>query len=290
MKRISKIVLIIVMSLMSVSILYLSVGSPDIDINSIAAEYNNLSTKQAFYQYSKEDWIDYIEYVRKETEDVEDKVPKTPIDISNHQHVAFRQSQDKYEKVYIDGNSYTMKKGGCGFISLSTAMVQLNPKDCGGMAPENWVDLFNNTNHKEVFNWWAPGSGMIYGAEKAWIKAVNDIGSYGQYWIQEESTSCNTQAALDAIKEYAGKEEYVVLLSMSDGLFTNSGHIILCTDLYEENGKIYFHISDSSGVAAGHVGKNWEDMCKFNFPLDASQTYDGESYNIKAYWVIGRKE
>lgn len=70
MKKLSKIVLIIVLGLMIVSTLYLAVGDPGLSISDISSNYDNLSTKSAFYKYAKDEWVDYIEKVREEQQSV----------------------------------------------------------------------------------------------------------------------------------------------------------------------------------------------------------------------------
>ena len=300
MKKLSKVVLVIIASLMSVAIVYLSVGSPDIDIERIALTYNNLSTKQAFYQYTKEDWIDYVEYVRKEQEEVEEKVP-TPTknnyaSYGTHNHIAWRQND--FPNLYINAKgNYSLKTGGCGFCSCVSMMAELNPTVCFNMGPEEWVNLFKAKSHNEVFNFWEPGSGAMPGFQTAWIKAVNDIGGYGTYKMVESKSTSGTDvsaAAMEAIKEYAYKPEFIVLMSTGissykDCVFTDGGHIICVTDAFEENGEWYFHVDDSSARAAGRVKQNWDDMKNYNWKLDANADYNGYKYRIKGYWVIMRE-
>ena len=74
MKRLTKVILSLVLGLMAVSTLYLSVADPDINIEVIADNYDNLSSKTAFYTFVKEDWVDYIEKIREE----QDSVGNTP--------------------------------------------------------------------------------------------------------------------------------------------------------------------------------------------------------------------
>lgn len=301
MKKLSKVVLIIIASLMSVAIVYLSVGSPDIDIERIALTYNNLSTKQAFYQYTKEDWIDYVEYVQKEQEEVEEKVP-TPTknnyaSYGNHNHVAWRQKNFK-DKI---GPHSNIADHGCGFCSLTSMMAELNPQTCASMSPSDWLSVLKNNGGTAPSKWGykdkngVQHGGMTYAAIEAWVADMNSLNKYGKYKVVEYNSSSSdiSAAALSAIKDYAVKPEFVVVLSTGTGtkdcVFTNDGHIILAVDAFEENGEWYFHVDDSSARAAGRVKQNWEDMKNYNWKLDADADYNGYKYRIKGYWVIMRE-
>lgn len=303
MKRLSKVVLVIIASLMSTAIVYLSVGSPDIDIERIALTYNNLSTKQAFYQYTKEDWIDYVEYVKKEQEEIEEKVP-TPTrnnyaSYGNHSHVAWRQKDFK-DKI---GPHSNIADHGCGFCSLTSMMAELNPQMCEAMSPSDWLSVLKNNGGTAPSKWGykdkdgVQHGGMTYAAIEAWVTDMNDLNKYGKYKVVEYNSSSSKDmsvAALSAIKDYAVKPEFVVVLSTgidgyNDCVFTTGGHIVLATDAFEENGEWFFHVDDSSAIAAGRVKQNWDDMKNYNWKLDANADYNGYKYRIKGYWVIMRE-
>ena len=137
MKKLSKIVLIIIMSLMSVTMLYLAVGSPDIDIEAIMLSYDNLSTKSAFYQYTKEDWVEYIEQVREETEDVENKVeiPNTIVNKSDLRDIAKVVGTSIVNSYKGSGTDYYSTSDGTPYsVSYGAVSTTLKYRCCTTMA------------------------------------------------------------------------------------------------------------------------------------------------------------
>ena len=214
--------------------------------------------------------------------------------VSEHGHIAYRQTNYKseFDRICLrsDGTWKTISSSGCGWVSLTTALAELNPDACSSLSPRNWLSIISQSTKNE----WS-GNGMSSNGAFAFINEVNDLGTYGRYQIV--SGPGNTTDILNFITEHANNEDEVILVSSGiddDGtecLFTSGGHIILATDL-DESGS-YFHISDSSGRAASKLGVEWDIMSSYNFPLDSVYiTNNGTKYyyEFKASWLIKRVE
>lgn len=202
--------------------------------------------------------------------------------IGTHEHVAYKQSEFIHD---INGDT-SIAGAGCGWCSLTSAMAELNPAMCGGITPVDWLDT---PMSKVGSHYWGSG-GMSWAGPAAWINTINDIGIYGTYKVIASGEGISSKEVVKAIMEYADDPTNVVVVSASSGLFTTGGHIMCVTDLDGD----YFHIADSSGLAASYLGLDWADMRQYNFPGIKDGSYvtslDGYSYNFKCYWVIHREE
>ena len=202
-----------------------------------------------------------------------------------HEHVAYKQT-DFIKNI---NSSTTLAGAGCGWCSLTAAMAELNPVMCGGITPVDWI----STEMKVVGEaYWTGDDGMYHGGPSKWIDTINNIGTYGTYEVIENQSASSTRC-LQAIAEYAGDTDKVVLLSAAPGLFTSGGHIMVATDLSDDGRS--FHLSDSSTYASSRLKQDWEIMSSFDFPLfDDNGDYvtgiNNYSYAFKAYWVIQRKD
>lgn len=195
--------------------------------------------------------------------------------VVDHNHYYYKQTN--YSNV-LSGRS-TISSSGCGWVSMTVAMAELNSSKFGGYNPASWVTIMP-TNVKNLWS-----GGMNWTAPSEWVKYVNTHNLGGQYTCRQVGTSFE-----QAIKDNAGSSNKVVLVSCNPGLFTGGGHIICVTDLIEENGKTYMHISDSSGVAARHLGINYDDAKSYSFPLHDGSSYvkslNGYNYAFKQAWII----
>ena len=201
---------------------------------------------------------------------------------SNHQHYAIRQSDPKWGSLAL--GKTTVSGGGCGFCSLIAALAELSgvcwtPQDFLAAFPSAYFDR----------NW--IGRGMEHAAVPEFVAELNSKGKYGHYALIASVTG-PTNECLKLVEQYAADKDKVVILSTgldtSSCLFTDHRHIICCTDLSDD--KKSFHISDSSGMSASKLGKSWDEMYKFDFPLysgsDYCTSYGGYEYIIKNAWVI----
>ncbi len=303
MKSLWKILLICVCSLMAVVVVYMTLQDADIDYTKLQAGYSTTGTKGSFYEYKKDDWIDILKRIRVLDENGDPLgnypyVVNNPnggaidgasggINVSNHNHIAYRQSE--YDTSIRISSSCTLNRGGCGWCSLTCAMAELNPSVCGSITPVDWLPIMPD----EVRNCWG-SDGMGYGAVNKWIEHVNSLGIYGKYSIVESAGSLQPPAVLDKIREYAAKQDCVVIFRAGTGLFTQAtGHIMLATDLSSDGSS--FHVDDSSGTCNRYLNSanitdvEWKDMRRFDMPLNVTEL-GGHSYNVTAYWVIRREE
>lgn len=201
----------------------------------------------------------------------------------SHEHVAYRQSEF-IEKI---SPSASLAGAGCGWCSLTSAAAELCPAMCGGITPSDWL----KTSMSNVGESYWGSNGMSWAGPEAWIREINNIGIYGKYSVITKGEGVSCVDVVQAIMSYAGDSDKVVVISASAGLFTNGGHIMCVTDIEGNN----FHIADSSSLAAGKLGIDWEDMCNYNFPgIDDNGSYvtslNNNPYNFKCYWVISREE
>ena len=199
-----------------------------------------------------------------------------------HEHVAYKQSEFIHD---INGDA-SISGAGCGWCSLTSAMAELNPSMCGGITPVDWL----STPMNEVGSSYWGSNGMAWSGPKAWINTINGIGIYGKYSVIAKGEGVSSATVVEAIMKYAGDKDNVVIVSASPGLFTTGGHIMCVTDIDGD----YFHIADSSTLASGYLGIQWDDMCNYNFPGISDGSYvletEGYKYNFKCYWVIHREE
>lgn len=201
------------------------------------------------------------------------------------EHVAYKQSE--YLNTIV--GSKTIAKVGCGWCSLTCMMAELNPDMCWEMTPADWLGVMPDN----VKAYWAGGNGMGWGAPGAWVSYVNSLGVYGEYRLkvkEGDGSTIDTAKMLSYVKTYGADPNTVIVVSASAGLFTGGGHIMLITEITDD--EKYFHITDSSTAAfntlnaAGEVS-SWEEMSSFNFPLD-ELGYGNKNYSFKGVWVIER--
>lgn len=202
--------------------------------------------------------------------------------LGTHEHVAYKQSEFIHD---INGNT-SIADAGCGWCSLTAAMAELNPAMCGGITPVDWLSTPMNSVGE---SYWGSG-GMSWAGPEAWINTINDIEIYGTYSVIAKGEGVSSKSVVEAIMMYADDPTNVVVVSASNGLFTNGGHIMCVTDLDGD----YFHLSDSSGRAADYLSTSWSAMCNYNFPGIINEEYvtqvNGYNYNFKCYWVIHRED
>ena len=198
-----------------------------------------------------------------------------PGTVTDHGHVAFRQSQ------YSDmiSGSTTISRGGCGWCSLSAMMTELD-SNCKTKTPVDWLSEVSDT----VKGNWSGGS-MGWNAPKDWVDWLNSVGTYGTYELVASSTSTDTGTVINKIEQYTQMNNTVCVVSCAPGLFTSGGHIILIPCVFEEEGVKYFHVTDSSGVASSKLGVEWPGGCNVSYPLNATNL-QGNNYSFKCVWVI----
>lgn len=225
---------------------------------------------------------------QKPVEDPEDdkgEVGDMPT-VSDHNHIAYKQNDYSGKRI---STGATISGEGCGWCSLTCAMAYLNPSQCASITPADWLNIMPN----DVKGNWGSG-GMGVGGPSAWVHIVDSMGDYGHYKIIESNTAYqrNSPLHIDVLRKYAGDPDKCVVLSCTSGLFTKGGHIILCTDIVEENGVIYAHISDSSRRAANRIGIDWGLNSYYNYPIYSNGQYitscAGFEYEWKCSWVIQR--
>ena len=235
-------------------------------------------------QYNESSFKDG-EFVEADTGTTTGLVMQSDYVCGTHEHITYKQTDFIHD---INGDT-SIAGAGCGWCALTMAMAELNPTMCGGISPSDWLTTpMVNVGEK----YWTGDDGMWYGGVPTWIEHINATEIYGTYAILEDG-GLSSKATVAKIMEYAGDTDKVVLLSTSEGLFTNGGHIIVATDL-SDDGKS-FHVADSSTVAAKRLGLDWEDMNNFDFPgINDDGSYvtsiNGFAYNFKHYWVIQRED
>ena len=239
-------------------------------------------------------------------EDVSDDGPTTPDgwNSSNHNHYAIRQGN--YSNVQLGKPSGTVSNNGCGLCSLIAATAELADVT---YTPENFKSSFPNTIN---VGWDNGNSNGFYMAGVTQFAADATASSHipGTYTVTETfsgtpNSDSTTQEILGMIMEHCGDENKIAIISTcgdnsgnyknSNGLFTGGGHIICVTDLVvDEDGYTYMHLSDSSGVAAWNLGKDWSSMSNLNIPIkDNNGNYIykamGKDANdnpmLKYYWI-----
>lgn len=221
-------------------------------------------------------------------------------DSSNHNHYAIKQGNYANVPLGIDNVS----NNGCGLCSLIAATAELSgvtfePQDFINTFPSTvatgWQNGTSNNFYMSgvsAFATEATASSAVPGTYSASVK-VSGNGSYSD----ELTKSC-----IDAIIANCGDENKVAIISTSgngdwetsDGLFTGGGHIICVTDIItESDGTISMHLSDSSGVSAKLLGKEWREMANVNIPIKsadgdyittATVSYGG-TIQQRHYWI-----
>lgn len=208
------------------------------------------------------------------------------IPVTNHQHVFYKQSN--YNTTITSGA--TISGQGCGVCTFASMMTEAGYKH----EPSEWLDIMDNSG-QGIRGYWSGGS-MSWQFPADIPDKLNSTGQFGAWRFCGASGENNVDHAISReefkrfLNEHLSHGCYI-MASTRTGLFTSGGHIILIVDYADSNGE-YFHVCNSSGVAANNLGISWEQSNKLSYPIDSETNIgngklgNNDTYQVKALWAI----